>query len=130
MNLFVPAEAIGSNGFIRGYLPKYLMAKSYAKLDQSKSSAMNAYLRGIGVNIPVCEILKKAYFTLECEGNGDYGTLRISTAVKINDFTLSQLCRLIDNGNREIKGLGIVSHAFDCAQMNINALIEAYLMEI
>lgn len=130
MNLLVPVEAMHSNRFLREYLPNYLLTKTYAGMDARKTLRMNEHLRSIGVDDGVCQIVKKAYLNLDCESNGEFGVVRISPILKENGRTLSQLCRLIDKGNLEVKGLGCISRAFECAQLSMDRLIENYLREI
>lgn len=130
MRIEVPKEVAGSTDFVGRYLPKALLGLVVSGLDKNKDMAMNAYLKSIGVKHSVAYILKYALRRLECSIVGTYGTIEVSNKLRLDGYTLSQLCRLIDFGNAEVRGLNAVNGALNSISIGIMRYVEDYLTEI
>lgn len=130
MRISIPREIADCDDFIHSYLPKIILIHATDRLHRDKDSAMNAYLRSIGVNRTVAYILRRALGSLECSIAGDDGVIEVSDKEMLDGYTLSQLCRLIDFGNAEVHGLNILNGAFNDVSIGMARLVENYLTEI
>lgn len=126
----VPKEVRGCDGFLRDYLPRRLMEHACAGLAKGKDAAMNAYLAKLGVSHSVADIASFALGNMDCFDDGDECYLAVSASLKVDGMLLDELCRLIDFGNAEVKGLWIVTDALNYAATAIVRLAEDYMTEI
>lgn len=130
MIIRVPKAVADCDDFVRNYLPRIILMYALENVRQSKDRLMNDYLKSIGVNHSVAYILKYSLKRMDCRISGDTGCIEISNTLKMNGYTLSQLCRLIDFGNAEVKGLNVLNNAFISVGSSIVRLTENYLTEI
>lgn len=130
MRIRIPKEIADCDDFIHSYIPRMVLMSATDKIQRGKDSAMNAYLRSIGVNHSVAYVLKKALGSLECSIVGEDGILEVSKSEKIDGYSLNCLCRLIDFGNAEVRGLNILNGAFNDVSVGMARLVENYLTEI
>ncbi len=125
----MPSEV--NNDFVYNYLPKVILTEALYRNKKNKFQAMNKYLKSIGIEYSVVEILQCAVKHLVCKKivGGKVCFIDIDSNIKLGDHTLLQICNLIDFGNTEVKGTRAIQSAMDYVNENRNLLIERYLRE-
>lgn len=118
---------IVTSDFIYKYLPRLIYDMILVVVNKNKFDELDAYFKSIGIDYSTMEILKLAINNLEVkEVNGTY-QIEISNILKIKQYTLNQLVKLIDYGNMEVKGVGIIKEIEDYINSRKGIIIEDYM---
>ena len=113
--------------FIDKYLPVMMYNMVLVSVDKNKFDQMDTYLQSIGISTPALEIIKYALDTLDVKEVGGTTQVSISNIIKVNEYTLDQLIRLIDYGNSEIRGLGIINSIENYINSHRGIIVDEYL---
>lgn len=130
MSIYIPNNV--DKEFILTTLKKYYLLYLKTSLFNSKSKKesvelMNNYLVD-NYNITLKEIFQAILDNILLTKQGDYYKLTINDSVMIKDYTLSQLMRLVDYGNLEIKGLHIFNKVEKYIQSKLQAIFVVHTM--
>ena len=113
--------------FIYEFLPDFIYSVVLEKADKNRFKVMDEYLKSININYSTLGLINYALDNLDVkEVNGTY-QIEVSNIIKINEYTLNQLIRLIDYGNTEVKGVNAVSAACDYINKHKEVVINDYL---
>ena len=113
--------------FIHGYLPDYIYSQIVTRVDRHKFDALDAYLKTLGINHSTTDVIKYALNNLDVKEVKNEYYIDFSNVLKVGDFTVSQLMRLIDMGNTEVKGIGLISEIVRYINSHRGSMIERYM---
>ena len=116
-----------SKKFVYEFIPDLIYSLIVHNVDEHKFDAMDEYLKtNIGIDYSTIGLIRFALDNLEIkEVNGTY-QIEVSNVIKINDYTLHQLMRLIDYGNNEVKGTRVFRDACNYIEGHKAMVIDDY----
>ena len=113
--------------FVYKFLPKFIYNMIATSVNVHKFDAMDDYMKKLGINHSTVDLIKFSLDNLEIkEVNGVY-MIQVSTKIKIKDYTLNQLMRLVDSGNLEVKGTNVMTDASNYINSHRGTVLEAYM---
>lgn len=111
-------------------IPKLLKINLYNKykklIKDKKIKSINNYLE-LNFKLIFIDILNVLLNNIHIYNVNDKTVLTIENNVKIKEYNLDTLLRLIDFGNLEFKGLNLFNTAFKSVQNNLNIAYKIYL---
>ena len=125
--LFFKKESF-SKEFITSKLTNFIKNRALAAIDSKAYIEINKYLR-INYSKSLNEIVKIWAYNLECSRVGDYWKLELSSTAKIKDTPLNNIVRLIDDGNRQVKGLNFFNKQLDYINKNKYIIYRYYKID-
>ena len=116
-----------SKKFIYEFLPDFIYSIILEKSDRNRFKNMDEYLKSININYSTLELINYALDNLEVREVGNTYQIEVSNILKVGEYTLNQLIRLIDYGNAEVRGVNAVSAACDYINKHKEVIINDYL---
>ena len=113
--------------FIYEFLPDFMYSIMLEGVDKHLFDRMDEYLKSIGIDYSTLGLIEYALDNLEVREVGGTYQVGISNILKVGQYTLDQLIRLVDYGNTEVKGIGVVKNAFDYIEKHKEVVISDYL---
>lgn len=121
------ATDIGDEAFIRHEVPSLLSKGLSDALASRDGSAMDAYLRSEH-SVGLSDVMRFACLSIEATKRGTMYMVGISdTAVEPKSGErISSLVRLVDFGNADVRGLGVMTQAVESLRSNFRQAYQMY----
>lgn len=129
MSIKVPGKS-GYDGFARVCVIGSMQSYVKLNLDEGDADSLDSYLgRRLGILLSPGSILSYAFRTMLVSQNGDIYTYSFNPALTVPGYgmRLSDAVGLIEYGNMEVKGCGIVSGAFGYVRLHLCELLDSYI---
>lgn len=125
--LFFRKESF-SKEFITSKLTNFIKNRALAAIDPKAYFEIDEYLK-TNYSKSLNEIVKIWAYNLKCSKVGGYWKLELSSTIKIKDIPLNAVIRLIDNGNRQIRGLNFFNKQLDYINKNKYIIYRYYKID-
>lgn len=129
MNIYLRIKNRIPNSFLYSTLVRLiitLIRQNFNKIDKEKISFFNNYLKLL--DVPSIEYILNVLYNniVVVKKHNDIYEIKVDPSVRIGNYKLNTLIRLIEYGNLEIRGLNFIEDTFDYIKKNIDYLILAY----
>ena len=91
--------------FIYEFLPDFMYSIMLEGVDKHLFDRMDEYLKSIGIDYSTLGLIEYALDNLEVREVGGTYQVGISNILKVGQYTLDQLIRLVDYGNTDRKSV-------------------------
>lgn len=127
MTIFI--KDIASENFVR-FIPRFIIKRVIDKVNENKYVVMQDYLHehyNIGIEDVINQLMLNGF---------SFSKVKSSFIIRINDNIkeirsqekLSTLIRLIDYGNREVRGVNLINSSIDFIKSNLLNIYRIYQM--
>lgn len=116
------------DNFVLNYIPKTIAIRMFEVCDKKDTSRMDDYLTKM-YGITTKDVIKDVASHIDTNWYGDLCEIGIDTNaynIKSNQ-RIESLMKLVDNGNSDVKGLGIFRESLMFIKQYINLMYKSYL---
>lgn len=120
----------GYEAFARVFVPKVMLRYAKLNLSEGDTASLDEYLeKRLGIMLSSSSILQYAIHTMLVSQNGDEYTFRFDTALPVPGYRmgLGELLGLLEYGNLEVRGCGIIGDMFGYVKANLNILLDSFI---
>ena len=117
------------NDFLINYIPEKLFNYVVLNLNEEKTSSLDEYLyKNLKIKNSSRDIIEYGLNNLFISDTGAEFLVMIDPTLNVPDSTenLLSVIKLIDYGNLEVRGLNLVSKAFDYVVMQVQNFVKVY----
>ena len=117
------------NDFLINYIPEKLFNYVVLNLNEEKTSSLDEYLyKNLKIKNSSRDIIEYGLNNLFISDTGAEFLVMIDSTLNVPDSTenLLSVIKLIDYGNLEVRGLNLVSKAFDYVVMQVQNFVKVY----
>ena len=113
--------------FYKSFIPNKMYNLILLTTDKVKLSEMDKVLSSIGIKKPILNVLKYSLQNMDVVEGGEKSLMVYSNTKKIGNYTISQIMRMLDSGNLEVKGMASIRRAEEYINSHTGDIREEYL---
>ena len=113
--------------FYKSFIPNKMYNLMLLCVDKVKLTEMDKVLSGMGIKTPILKVIKYALQNMDVIEGGEKCVMVFSNTKKIGNYTLSQIMRILDAGNLEVKGMGAIRRVEEFINSHTADMREEYL---
>ena len=113
--------------FYKSFIPNKMYNLMLLCVDKVKLTEMDKVLSDMGIKTPILKVIKYALQNMDVIEGGEKCVMVFSNTKKIGNYTLSQIMRILDAGNLEVKGMGAIRRVEEFINSHTADMREEYL---